>query len=145
MMNKKKYMSALSEFSQVNPDYEGVNEAIIKANNLLVEQQNQLKNESSYQKGIKLLKQNKHLEALALFESTSKNYKDTSQVIANLKKSIKTLAEQHYKKGVVYYVKEEIEKAISEWEATIKLIPLHKEANENLRRARSLLDKLKAY
>jgi tetratricopeptide (TPR) repeat protein len=52
------------------------------------------------------------------------------------------LAEAHYLKGVNFFVEEQIEKAIQEWETTLSLEPKHPKAKKDIETARNLLQKL---
>jgi tetratricopeptide (TPR) repeat protein len=53
------------------------------------------------------------------------------------------LAETHYKAGLNYYLNQDLEKAIEEWNRTLKLNPKHPKAQANIREARETLKKLK--
>ncbi len=52
-------------------------------------------------------------------------------------------AEAHYKKGVAYFLAEELDKAVEEWEETLRLNPAHAKAKKDLEKARRLLEGLK--
>jgi tetratricopeptide (TPR) repeat protein len=52
------------------------------------------------------------------------------------------LAEAHYIKGVKFFIEEDIEKAIQEWETTLSLEPDHPKAKKDIENARQLLQKL---
>lgn len=52
-------------------------------------------------------------------------------------------ADIHYAKGVKYFLSEELEKAIEEWEEAIRINPNHPQAKRDLQRARRMLHHLR--
>ena len=50
-------------------------------------------------------------------------------------------AEVHYRKGVSFFLAEDIQRAIREWEETLSLDPEHPNARRNIEKARDLLKK----
>ncbi len=52
-------------------------------------------------------------------------------------------AEVHYMKGVRYFLSQELDKAIDEWEETLRLNPDHPNARKDLQKARRMLESLK--
>jgi len=57
--------------------------------------------------------------------------------------SLQEQADIHYAKGIKYFLSEELEKAIKEWEETLRINPNHQNAKRDLRRARNLLKNLR--
>ncbi len=53
-------------------------------------------------------------------------------------------AEDHYRQGVKYYLGEKLTEAIHEWQQVLKLFPGHNRARQNIKKARAILEKLKA-
>jgi nucleoid-associated protein YgaU len=51
----------------------------------------------------------------------------------------KARAEEHYRKGVNYFLAEDLQGAIREWEETLRLDPEHPNAKKDIEKARSLL------
>jgi tetratricopeptide (TPR) repeat protein len=99
----------------------------------------ELMNASYYHLGKQLGQEKKYKEALEAFQRVDSGYKDVSlQLLQNRKQ----LAEAHYIKGVQFFIGEEIERAIREWEATLTLEPKHPKARKDIESARSLLQKL---
>lgn len=99
----------------------------------------ELMNASYYQLGIQLGQEKKYNEALKAFQRVDPGYKDVSIQLAHNRKQ---LAEAHYIKGVEFFIEEEIESAIQEWEATLSLEPKHPQAKKDIENARNLLQKL---
>lgn len=99
-----------------------------------------LMNESYYQMAKILNQGKKYQEALTMFNHVDPKYKDVKEWIPSVKNQ---LAEAHYLMGVKYYVNEELEKAVKEWEETLTLNPKHPKAKRDMENAFQLLKKLK--
>ena len=99
----------------------------------------ELKNASYYQWGKQLSREEKYNEALEAFQWVDPGYKDVN---LELSRSRKQMAEAHYIKGLKFFIEEEIENAIQEWEITISLEPNHAKAKEDIQNAWNLLHKL---
>ncbi len=83
------------------------------------------------------------------FESAQKGfeaalaYDETcSQCQSYISQSIESYKESHYNKGIVYFGKEQLAEAISEWESVYKIDPQYKDVDQNLKKARLLMEKL---
>jgi len=103
------------------------------------EETHKLMNASYYQWGKQLSQGGKYNEALKAFRRVDPGYKDVSLQVAHTRKQ---LAETHYKKGVKFFIEEEVEKAIQEWESTLVLEPNHPKAKKDIESSRNLLKKL---
>lgn len=57
--------------------------------------------------------------------------------------SLQEQADVHYAKGIKYFLSEELEKAIEQWEETLRINPNHPNAKRDLQRARNLLKNLR--
>ncbi|MEN6320441.1 MAG: hypothetical protein ABFD82_17020 [Syntrophaceae bacterium] len=57
------------------------------------------------------------------------------------KASNKAGAEDHYRKGVSFFLAEDMQRAIKEWEETLSIDPEHPNARRNIEKARNLLKK----
>ena len=56
--------------------------------------------------------------------------------------SLNSFKDSHYNKGVVYYGKQQLTEAVAEWEMVYELDPGYKDVEQNLKKARDLLNKL---
>jgi hypothetical protein len=56
---------------------------------------------------------------------------------------LKKQAEEHYLRGLKYYVDDDIERAVDEWERALYLNPNHNKAKKDLRDAKKVIEKLK--
>jgi len=103
-----------------------------------------LKNASYYIMGGMLMKKKKYAEALVLFNKVDQDYKDVRQITESLNAidENKSRASEHYISGVNYYVNQDLDKAIKEWEITLTLDPNHPNAKNDINNARSFLEKL---
>jgi tetratricopeptide (TPR) repeat protein len=98
-----------------------------------------LMNDSYYQMGKMSSSAKKYQEALTFFNHVDPRYKDVRESRAMVEKQ---LAEAHYVTGVRFYINEDLEKAINEWETTLALNPDHPKAKKDIENARALLRKL---
>ena len=172
LISQEKYFEAIDTFKKITSEYDGVNgviqEAIqhelLKAENLLKEKKyeesidlskkilgydpsntaaNKIISTSLCQQGKNLLIQKKYDEALRLLDKADPANVCVEKIRLAVKKTIKQQAEAYYIQGVKYFLNEELESAIKEWEKTLKLNPKHDKAKKNIKNARSLLEKLK--
>jgi tetratricopeptide (TPR) repeat protein len=97
---------------------------------------------SAYEAGRNLLREKSYVEALRAFRGLPQEYRDVRQIVQILEKNLERQAEDHYKKGVSYYAAGELEKAIEEWDETLRLNPAHPKAGQDLKKASRLRDKL---
>ncbi|MDH4206273.1 MAG: hypothetical protein OEV45_12175 [Desulfobacteraceae bacterium] len=172
LSSQEKYFEAIDTFKKITSEYEGVNgviqEAIqhelLKAENLLKEKKyeesidlskkilgydqsntaaNKLIRTSLCQQGRDLFIRKKYDEALRVLDKTDPADDCAVKIRLAVKKAIKQQAEAHYIQGVKHFLNEELQSAIKEWEKTLKLNPEHDKAKSNIKKARSLLEKLK--
>ncbi len=98
-----------------------------------------LLNASFYHWGKQLSQEGRYDEALKAFGRVDPGYKDVNHRLASNRKQG---AETHYKKGVKFFIEEEIEKAIQEWESTLAMEPQHPKAKKDIETGRKVLQKL---
>lgn len=99
-------------------------------------------NASYYQMGLDLSRQGDFVRSLKAYKKVDPGYKDVSETIAAMTRLMNGQAQEHYRRGVGYYVNEELQKAIKEWEMTLVFNPKHKKAQEDIKNAQGLLKKL---
>jgi len=172
LSSQEKYFEAIDTFKKITPEYDDVNgliqEAIqhelLKAENLLKEKKyeesidiaekilgydqsnaaaKKLISTSLCQQGNDLLIQKKYDEALRVLDKANPADICVEKIRLAVKKTIKQQAEAYYIQGVKYFLNEELESAIKEWEKTLKLNPENDKAKKNIKNARSLLEKLR--
>jgi len=90
---------------------------------------------STYEKGRSLLREKRYVEALKVFRGVMPDYRDVRQIIQILEKNLQNEAESHYKKGLVFYRSGDLDKAIEEWQETLRLNPIHPQAGQDLKKA----------
>ena len=172
LRSQQKYFEAIDTFKKITPEYNGVNGAIqetvqhalIKGEKLLKEKKyeesmdvaekilsydpsntaaKKLIRSSFCQQGKDLLIQKKYDDALKVLDKADPDDGCVEKIRLGVKNAIKQQAEAHYIQGVKYFLNEELQNAIKEWEKTLKLNPEHDKAKKNIQNARSLLEKLK--
>lgn len=107
---------------------------------------NELKNASYYQLGTSLLQKKDYRESLRAFKKVDPTYKNVRETISDIEKRLrdqKAEAENLYLKGVKYFVAQELDAAVKEWEKTLKLDPDHPKAKNDLEKARRMRENLK--
>ena len=97
-------------------------------------------NESCYQLGRTLSQRKRYKEALEMLNRVEPKPKEVNELITFVNKQ---LAESHYLAGVKYFVDEQLEKAIKEWETALVFDPQHPKARGDIENAVDLLQKLK--
>jgi len=131
-LGAKKYKQAASAAEKIL-EYDPVNKDAMD-----------IKNASYYEMGIMLRIEKKYTEALAAFSNVDPDYRDAKYItdfLRNIDKN-KSRAAEHYMSGVNYYVNQNLDKAIKEWEITLILDPNHPNARKDIENARSFLEKL---
>jgi tetratricopeptide (TPR) repeat protein len=98
-----------------------------------------LVNASNYQMGKIMSEEKNYKEALKYFSRVDSNYQDIKDARVLTQNR---LAEVHYNTGVKFFVNDQLEKAIGEWEETLALNPKHLRARKDIENAQNLLKKL---
>jgi tetratricopeptide (TPR) repeat protein len=130
LFNAQKYDATISLASKLL-EYDPGNEGAAR-----------LKDASYYEMGRQLRRQGKYRESLKMFDSVDPLYKNVQKIIASVQRTMEKLAEQHYRMGVKYFVNEQLEEALGEWEIALELNPDHKKAKANIVKTKTLLEKL---
>jgi tetratricopeptide (TPR) repeat protein len=76
------------------------------------------------------------------FETSLAYNKDCEKCADYIEQSIESYKSAHYNKGIVFFGKEQLPEAIAEWEKVQDIDPEYKEVDQNLKKARALLEKL---
>jgi len=143
-----KFKDALVLLDKVDPDFEGLGEAIEKVEARISLEQKQIyikRNLPLYQQGKKLVTNKEYLKANEVFNQVDPRFKNIGQELIELKEKMIALAEEYYKKGVNFFVNENLEKAIEQWKQALNYNSQHTKAADNLKRAENLLEKLNKY
>ena len=102
----------------------------------------ELKNASCFRMGKRLVLKRNYFESLEMFNKVDPGYEGIQEAIADVKGHITRQAEIHYRRGVKFFLNEELENAIIEWNKTLAQNPDHTKAKKDIEKARSLLLKL---
>jgi len=172
LSQQEKYFEALNTFNKITPGYKSVDKAIqeaihkqvVKAELLLKEYKYEesielaekilshdpsntaaknLINAANCQHGRSLLIRKKYADALKIISKIDPANDCADKIRSAVKKAIQKQAEAHYLRGVKYFLNEELQSAIKEWEKTLELNPSHDKAKKNIKNAKNLLEKLK--
>jgi len=76
------------------------------------------------------------------FESAMEYDSQCEKCAAYINQSLESHKEAHYNKGVAYYGRQQLGEAIKEWEQVYELDPGYKDVDQNLKKARALMEKL---
>jgi hypothetical protein len=63
--------------------------------------------------------------------------------ITTTKALLKKQGEEHYLRGLKYFVDDDIEGAVEEWERALYLDPSHKKAKKDILNAKKIIEQLK--
>jgi len=94
-----------------------------------------------YALGKQYVDQGKMDKAIDTLKHLDINYHDTAQLMTQAQGQLNARAEALYRKGVRYFLNEELEAAIDAWEKTLALNPEHPKAKQDIENAMRLLDK----
>jgi tetratricopeptide (TPR) repeat protein len=83
-----------------------------------------------------------HLGAWELIRRMDPESPGRDEAAERLQGVLRARAEEHYKNGVKFFLEEDLEKAIEEWQTALTYRPDHPQAIESLREARRLLRQL---
>jgi hypothetical protein len=78
-----------------------------------------------------------------MFKNVDITYQNVAKMITDIEKRLQNEAQNHYRKGVAYFLAEKLEESIKEWEETLRLNPDHREAKRDLRKTRHLLENMR--
>lgn len=102
-----------------------------------------LKDAAYYARGNKLRDEEQYVAAMQVLSRVEPNYKDVGKILTFLRGQLEDQqAELHYIAGVTFYLEEDLDNAIKEWEQVLKLDPNHHQAGKDLENARALRAKL---
>jgi tetratricopeptide (TPR) repeat protein len=114
----------------------------IPAVDLSGESLRELLDASHYGLGRKQQREKRYREALESLAKVDPGYRDVGKVVAAVEKAMRREAEEHYLAGVRYFVDQNLEQAIVQWEETLALNPGHSKASRDLSKARRLMEEL---
>jgi len=172
LSRQEKNFEALTMFNKVTPGYKSVDKVIQKAIHKEFLKAELLLKENKYeesihlaerilshdpsnmatqnlittaycQQGRSLLIRKKYDEALKILGDLDPANDCANKIRSAAQKAINVQAESHYLNGVKYFLNEDLQNAIKEWEKTLELNPSHEKAKINIKNAKSLLEKLK--
>ncbi len=96
-----------------------------------------------YQLGKQFKKTENYLSSLEMFQKLDPEYKDVKKLKSNLHALMKNQSEIYYRQGLKYFINEDLQKAITEWEKALVLNPSNVKIERDIKNARELIEKLK--
>jgi len=171
LLRQSKYEAAMQMMDKVDPDHAGLAASLQDAHAREIEHAEQLLAGKAYaraltsaqrvlvydpanqaaedllnrircKQGQDLVAEQKYAEAMAVLEQADPNNRCIAAIRAAIQTQAKTQAESHYLKGVKYFLVEDLQKAIAEWEQALKWDPGHVKAQHGIGNARHLLEQL---
>ncbi len=131
LFNKKKYSKAIPLFSAVEenkPEDKELLDYLYK---------------SYFQMGLLQFNSKAYLKAGDSFKSALKYNKQCENCQSYMDKCMATYKEKHYNLGIQYFSREQLDKAIEEWNLVKKIDPDYKKVTPNLKKAELLFQRLK--
>ncbi len=98
-----------------------------------------------YRKAKEFLEHEEYLKSLQMLLSVDINFRDVRELIASTEVYLQQEADAHYRKGISFFLAEDLDQAIGEWQEVLRLSPNHLAAQKDLRNARRLQEKMKKY
>jgi tetratricopeptide (TPR) repeat protein len=98
-----------------------------------------MRNASYYALGKEYYEKDLYQEAFEAFSEADSNYRDVSEKVEELRHS---LSEQHYTQGVKFFVEEQLELALEEWNKALQYDPEHPQAAKDIDKVKQLQEKL---
>jgi len=132
LFNQKKFSASIPLFlsaAKDNPGNETIRDYLFKAH---------------FQQALVLFNAEDYLSAKDNFESALKYDKKCEKCSDYIEKCETTYKEKHYNLGIHYFGKEQLKKAIEEWELVKKIDPGYKELAPNMQKAEMLLKRLES-
>lgn len=132
LFNQKKFTAAIPLFLEAakkNPDNPAPRDYLFKAH---------------FQQALTLFNSEDYLSAKENFESARKYDQNCEKCSEYIEKCETTYKEKHYNLGIHYFGKEQLKKAIEEWEQVKQIDPDYKDLAANLQKAEMLLKRLES-
>nr|NIO09313.1 hypothetical protein [Deltaproteobacteria bacterium] len=132
LFKNKEYAGAITEFSKVlnvHPEDSVTREYLAK---------------SHFQQGLLLFAKEEYLAARDEFKATLRYDRDCDKCEKNIQESEEKYKDVHYGKGLSYFGEEKLADAIREWELVYTLDTQYKDVDKNLKKARTLLERLES-
>ena len=100
---------------------------------------------ANYLQARKFLEQEDYEKTFQMLLSVDIDFRDVRQLRASTEVFLQQEADAHYRKGISYFLSENLDKAIEEWEEVLRLRPDHLKAQKDLQNARKMQQRVKKY
>jgi tetratricopeptide (TPR) repeat protein len=101
-----------------------------------------LANGAYFQMGKIFMERRDYITSLSMFKNVSTDYDGLKQALDDLNRLLMDMAEEHYRRGVNFFINDELEWAINQWKEALVLNPDHPKAQQDIKNAKMLLKKL---
>lgn len=118
-------------------------EMVLKESSRLHPRAKTLHNNSGYSLAQQLINSGKSYDALQILKQIDNNFLNVHELLISLQDELNIKAEYHYSLGVEYFLAENLQQALVEWNAALKLNPTHVRAKKGVLKVEKMLDKLK--
>lgn len=132
LFEKKQYGEAISEFNKVLQQYPNDTVAL------------EYVSAAHFQQGLMLFGQEDYLSARDEFKNSLQYNEKCEKCSEYIRKCEDTYKETHYNRGLTYFRKERLEDAVREWELVYNLDSEYKDVSGNLKKAKTLLERLES-
>lgn len=102
-----------------------------------------IQDESYYRMGQSLWEKGSATEAMRALRRLPDNYKDSASLRNEVQKKLDADSEPLYLAGVRYFLNEDLENAVEQWQLALEVNPYHAKARADLEKARKLLEAVK--
>lgn len=145
LVKKQKYEAAIAMLEKIDPAYKNVKDRIRKIQMIQKRRREAVtenKNARYFKAGLNYYEQKKYIKALESFGKVEPHYDGLNEKVAELKQVMKTESEEYYRKGVKFFLNEELDEAIEEWQKALALDPQNDKARKDIDNAKQLLKKI---
>jgi len=105
----------------------------------------ELRNAGYLEMGKVLFKQGKLLDSLIVLKNADPDYQGIDDEIRKVDTAIKIRVTAYYRKGIRFYLKEDLESAVKEWEKVLALDPDHRDAKNNIEKTTRILKNIETF
>ncbi len=147
LRDEEKYAEAIAALERVNPNFKNVKPDIAELKAEQEEKAKAIKTPSDAEllkRGKQLFAQKKYTEALQVYKEVDPLFEGVDRAINEVLAVMQKEADEYYKKGVKYFINDDLPAAIEEWQKTLAIDPDHKKAQDYLAKAQQLLEKVEA-
>jgi len=145
MQDERNYQEALSHYKKVDSQFRDMRGEIAALESQSIDTsvaEKQAEDAGLLQQAREMYGKRQYHEALALLQQLDPPTNDSRVMLAKVHKAMDQRADSHYKQGVSFFIEDKLNAAIAQWEQALSYNPAHQKAQENIVKARKLLEKV---